>query len=173
MAALLSDHSVFLHCCLTTLWFCTVVCALLQVRPLIFTNKVILVCTKMSNLSVRYSYAPYCTSSVDSAFCIRWMVEWVSAFGLSDNNKWWWWMWTVASCFQLLSYCGLICDWSNSESPSVSFWLLPMFCSAIAISCPVVCWQHKPPNFTFAGSCTPSEYFQSSFLKLCHYLVEF
>jgi len=25
------------------------------------------------------------------------MVEWVSAFGLSNNNKWWWWVWLLAA----------------------------------------------------------------------------
>ena len=29
------------------------------------------------------------------------MVQWVSAFGLNNKNKWWWWMWKVATCFGL------------------------------------------------------------------------
>jgi len=29
------------------------------------------------------------------------------------------------------------------------------------------CWQQKPPNFAFVGSCTLSEYFPSSLTNKC------
>ena len=30
---------------------------------------------------------------------LRGMVKWISAFGLSNNNKWRWWMWMVAAIY--------------------------------------------------------------------------
>jgi len=34
-----------------------------------------------------------------------------------------------------------------------------------------MCWRQKPPNFAFAGSCTLSEYFLSTFLMYLYAVV--
>ena len=39
-------------------------------------------------------------TGVDSAFHPFGMVKWVSAFQLSNNNKWRWWMWMVAAIYR-------------------------------------------------------------------------
>ena len=41
--------------------------------------------------------APFLQSTQPST--LRGMVKWVSAFGLSNNNKWRWWMWMVAAIY--------------------------------------------------------------------------
>ena len=41
-----------------------------------------------------------CGDEVNSAFYPLWAGKWVSAFGLSNNNKWRWWLHVDASCLK-------------------------------------------------------------------------
>jgi len=48
-------------------------------------------------------------------------VKWVSALGLSKNNKWWWWMWMVAT---IISGLTAQIDWLGLRTGSHSAFYL-------------------------------------------------
>ena len=64
-------------------WTTVVVCSCL------FTGLALLSHCEPSTIPVsNYSLQPYCSAETDSAFHPPWEVKWVSAFGISNTNKW-------------------------------------------------------------------------------------